>query len=463
MLMLLRSCLALVFAALFVGIAAVPSVVAEQDDRTPQVDESALSPEQQANVDVLDAVLARLRRHYYDRNHEGLDLAELRARYLARVVNSDPGPALHRVLREMLGEFKVSHLTIIAGDVYEQYFAGEMNNTPRRQAGFSLVEYNPGELFVANLLHGSAADEAGLERGDKVVRINGVPALKSELLADAGGDPGLPGKPAYFPMNPEDGAPIVLDIKRTAQAEELLEISITPGPINMIEATLNSIKVIEVDGLKLGYIRFWHFLHADVANALRRAINNDFKDCDGLIVDLRGRGGSPGVMNACFLPFGTPPPTRMRGMPRARMPRWDRPVVALQDRGSRSAKEVYAHNWKWLNIGPLVGEASPGAVLGSTFFTLPDESQLLYPAQRVNSLAYGHVDLEGNPVLPTHPVKDLLPYASGVDTIKQAGTSILARMCKDAAKAAPKEERPKPGHEEAEEDFSAQPAGAGVG
>jgi len=458
--MLARSILALMVAAVFSLVMALPQpdvAVAEHDDSAPSVDESALEENQRANLDVLDAVIARIRTGFYDRTYGGKDLRDLRARYAPRVIDVEPGPPLHRVLREMLGEFKVSHLTIIAGDVYEQYFAGEMDNTLRRQAGFSLVELAPGELFVAGILHGSAAESAGLLRGDKVVRINGQPAIASPLLADAGGDPGLPGKPAYYPRNPEDGSEVVLDVRRTADADELIEIRVTPEPINMIAASRNSIRVIEVDGLKLGYIRFWHFLHNGITNALRRAINNDFAECDGLIVDLRGRGGSPAVMNACFLPFGDPPP--MRGMGRVRMPNWDRPVVALQDGGSRSAKEVYAHNWKWLEIGPLVGESSPGAVLGSTFFTLPDGSRLLYPAQRVSTLTYGNVDLEGNPVEPTHPVKDLLPYAAGVDTILEAGAKILADLCREAPER-PAPTRPSRGMEEAEEDFSApEPCG----
>jgi C-terminal processing protease CtpA/Prc len=158
--------------------------------------------------------------------------------------------------------------------------------------------------------------------------------------------------------------------------------------------------------------------------------------CDGLIIDLRGRGGSPMVMNACFAPFGDPPPvSSYPGMPRNKidygMPKWNRPVVALQDSGSRSAKEVYAHNWKYLDIGPLVGESTPGAVLGSTFSELPDGSYLLYPATNARDLSWGKTELEGNPVEPTHPVKDLLEYAAGQDTIKEAGIKVLFEKVKD--------------------------------
>jgi carboxyl-terminal processing protease len=422
--------LACLLAAVVLAWLAVPATVVAEGDE--------LTAEQRANVDVLDAVLARIRANFFDREYCGIDLDDLRARHLPDVLQAEPGHDLHRALRGMLAEFKVSHLTVVSGDVYERFFAPEMNDTLTVQAGFSLVELAPGRLYVAEILHGSAADKAGLKRGDRVVRINGQPALKSGVLVDAGGDPGMPGSPAYFVM-PQEDDDLRVDVMRAADLDVLEAIRITPAPISMIEATRNSIKVLEIDGQRIGYIRCWHFLHSGIMNALRRAINNDFADVDGMILDLRGRGGSPLIMNACFMPFGEPPP--MRGLRRLQMPSWDRPVVALQDRGSRSAKEVFSHNWQWLDIGPVVGESTPGAVLASEFFTLPDGSRLLYPMQRADRFTYGEVNLEGNPVRPTHPVKDLLPYAAGADTIKQAGIRVLTqRLPKPQPAEPPKEE-----------------------
>jgi C-terminal processing protease CtpA/Prc len=243
-------------------------------------------------------------------------------------------------------------------------------------------------------------------------------------------------------------------VQRKADSKETLDFAIEPSEINMIQASRNSVTIIEHEGRKFGYIRFWHFLHAGMAAALRKALKKEWELCDGIIIDLRGRGGSVDVMNTCFAPFGKPPAVSMfPGMPaRDRdygMPKWTRPVVALQDSGSRSAKELYAHNWKYLKLGPLVGESTPGAVLGSTFQQLSDGSYLIYPAQNVRNLSYGQVELEGNPVEPTHPVKDIVPYAGGVDTIKEAGIKILFDLVKD--RPAPTKEDPNAGPEEEEE------------
>lgn len=422
----------------------------------PKVDESALTAQQKANVAVLDAVLRTIRTGFYDKTYGGKNLDEMRGRFLQRTIDSQPGEPLYKVIREMLGEFKVSHLTIIPQDIYDTNFAPEMNNTKSLRPGLDITETAPGQYFVSGILHGSAAEKAGVLRGDRIVEVNGVAASKSPLMADSGGDPGLPGDPHYFIRVPSDNEPLVLKLQRRAEDKELVTVTLNCTSTSMIEATRKSVKVIEHEGRKFGYIRFWHFLHGGMTEALRRALNKEFKDCDGLIIDLRGRGGSPVVMNDCFSPFAEPPRGGMgMGFGRATpMPKWTRAVVALQDAGSRSAKEVYAHNWKWQKVGPLVGENTPGAVLGSTFVAMPDGSQLIYPAQNVRSLTFGQVELEGNPVEPTHPVKDLLPYAAGVDTIKEAGIKILYDLVKDKPKVEP---APDPDAGAKEEEFSIAP------
>lgn len=391
-----------------------------------------------ANVAVLDGVFDILKSRFYDKTFGGHDLAAMRKRYLERVRRAQSGEDLHKVLREMLGEFKVSHLSVVEKEAYDVHFAPEMNDTKTLQTGIELTEYDDG-LYVSNVLHGSAGDTAGILRGDMVVFLNAKSPKESGLLLDAGGDPGLPGKAHYF-LRCEEGKSIHIGVSSVNEAVDntVSIITVTPSQYSMIEATRASITVIEKDGQKLGYIRFWHFLHSGMTAAFKNALRGKLKDCDGLIVDLRGRGGSPIVMNACFAPFADPPP--MSGFPGApakkrnyRMPKWDKPVVALQDGGSRSAKEVYAHNWKWMDVGPLVGETSPGAVLGSMFAKLPDGSYMIIPVQRASDLMYGKTVLEANPVTPTHPVKDIVRYANGADIIKDMGIKVLLAEIADSA------------------------------
>ncbi|MCA8913333.1 MAG: PDZ domain-containing protein [Planctomycetes bacterium] len=438
----------LLFALCFFGWAVHSPMLAQDTvaDEKPGAafDESELTDAQKKNVEVLDGMLNVIRRGFYDKKYTGLNLKDLRARYVKRAAMAEPGMPLHDVLRELLGEFHVSHLTVMEADAYNDHFAPEMDNTKRSQVGFDVTELEKGDYFVTDILTGGAADKAGLKRGDRVLELEGEPIADSELLLDAGGDPGLPDQHAHFFIrNPADGT-LNVKVKRHADDTENIDLEIKPSSINMIQATKNSVTVIEYEGRKFGYIRFWHFLHDGMTSALKHALKKEWEMCDGVIIDLRGRGGSPMVMNACFAPFGDPPPmSTFPGMPPRqvdyRMPKWTRPVVALTDHGSRSAKEVYAANWKYLDIGPVVGESTLGAVLGSTFAQLSDGSYLLYPAQNVRDLVYGKVELEGNPVEPTHPVKDLVEYAAGQDTIKEAGIKVLYEKVKDLPKPTKKD------------------------
>ena len=340
----------MILAALLVfGVACYTPTLAQEtvseDQGGGTFDESKLTEAEKKNVEVLDAVIKTIRQGFYDKKFGGHDLNDMRARYLKRCVQAEAGVALHKVIREMLGEFKVSHLTMIEQEAYDDHFAPEMDNSKRRQSGFDITEFSPGEYFVSDILTGGAADKAGIKRGDRVITLEGLPIAGHELLVDAGGDPGLPNQHAhYFIRNAADGV-LNVQIQRHAGDKELLAFEITPTNINMIQATRNSVTIIEYEGRKFGYIRFWHFLHDGMTSALKRALKKEWDECDGLIIDLRGRGGSPNVMNACFAPFGDPPPMSMfPGMPGRqvdyKMPKWDRPVVALQDSGSRSAKEV---------------------------------------------------------------------------------------------------------------------------
>jgi len=439
-----------------------PAPTAAQDKKDAEKPAAELTPVQKSNVAVLDGLFKAVRQSFYDKKYGGLNLNKLREKYLQRVVESQPGAPLHKVLNELIAEFKVSHFGVMEGDVYAVNFAPEMNNTFSVRPGFDIGRLN-GEYFVANVYHEGAAQKAGLLRGDRIVKVNGKPIEQSPLLVDAGSDPGIPGEPHFFLRVPDDISEIVVDVQRARSSSDLTAISIKPSGINMILSTKKSVSVIEYKGKRFGYIRFWHFLHDGMTAALRGALRKDWVDCDGLIIDLRGRGGSPSVMNACFEPFGKPPALgRMWGPASYNMPKWTKPVVALQDAGSRSAKEVYAHNWKYLKIGPLVGETTPGAVLGSSFVELPDGSQMIMPMQEVGALTYGNVQLEANGVVPTHPVKDLLAFAAGGDTIKDAGIKVLYELVlaqpEEAKPVTPPDQGP-PADSGDEEEFSLGPLG----
>ncbi len=444
-------------ALLLTATIALPAVA---DPAIEKADPSALTAAQQGNVKVLDGVLSAIQRQFYDRDFSGLKLEDLRARYLDKVLAVKPKTPLYGVLNEMLGEFKVSHLALVEPEVYALYFEPEFTNGVTLRPGFEIARLGD-EYFVASLHQGGAAETAGLLRGDRIVRINGLEAARSPMLVDGGSDPGIPGAPHYVICCPIEAPErtLTLEIQRKRGDKELTTVKIEPALGSLIESTRNSVAVIEKDGRKLGYIRIWHVLHEEIARILSFAIRKKFADCDGMILDLRGRGGNIAVMNAVLEPFGeAPPQPDRRGRMRRQvtgMPKWTKPVVGLIDSGSRSAKEVIAHNWKYLEVGPLVGETTAGAVLASNFARMPDGSQLLLPVSAVQNLAYGNVKLEGNGVKPTHPIADIVAYAQGGDIIKETGIKVLLEKVKAVKTDKPAPLQPEvPDEPATEEQFS---------
>ena len=208
-----------------------------------------------------------------------------------------------------------------------------------------------------------------------------------------------------------------LHIERRPEAGEkgVFITTLRPYRWNMVAGSSYSTRVLDVRGTKLGYMHLWHLGNIRIVSDLENAMLSDFAECDGLVLDLRGRGGTPDNVQAVLRLFRANQPFG---------PRWTRPVVALIDGGSRSAKEVLAFHLKRLDHVTLVGERTAGAVLGARFFKLYDNAQLMIPTTDMRTLTYG-ISLEGKGVGPDVEVKDELPWADGRDPIFEQGVETL--------------------------------------
>jgi len=344
---------------------------------------------------------------------------EIRGRYRERAKAALSSAEMRQIISEMLAELKTSHLAIVDPRIYQRHLANEFSNTRVPQLGLELVEIAPRELYIGGLLEGSAADLAGLRAGDRVLEVNGLPAIDAEALCEAGHDPGLPGHPSYV-LIVEDKEEVVLQIQRKAKAEPF-NVTVTATRTNMIEAIQNSIRVIEQDGKKIGVIHLWHFMSSDVSRITERALRDKFKDCDGLILDIRGRGGSTAVVS------------QLLGMFYGRRAIWNRPTVVLTHDHTRSAKEIFSLRWRQAKRGPVVGETTQGACIGTVFKPLSDGSYMLLPLTDVRSIT-GGIEIEGRGVDPDIFVKELpLPYRAGQDRIMLGGIKVLLEELRKAA------------------------------
>ena len=344
-------------------------------------------------------------------------------RYRARARSVLGREETHALINSMLGELKTSHLALVDGKVYDRYLMGEFRDKPSPRLGVEFVEL-PDGLYADSLLEGGPAERSGLRRGDRVLRIDGLPAIDNEDLRGAGHDPGLPGYPGYVML--VDAGQRVRLVVQAEPSGPTRELVVTARPIHMIQAIANSVRVVEVDGLRIGTIHLWHFMSERVVDHLVAALRGPLRDADGLLLDIRGRGGSTRVVNQIFNCFS------------GRRRLWSKPVVVLQHDHSRSAKEIFSWRWKkQRGLGPIVGQTTQGACIGTVFRPLKDGSYMLVPAIGVTRLT-GGVEIEGRGIDPDIFVDvPALPFSAGRDVIFERGVQEILPFLRPARRVTP--------------------------
>ena len=340
--------------------------------------------------------------------------AGLRARYRATAAQAATPEALHETINVMLGELETSHLVLMDRGVFQREILSELHHEARPRFGMELVEVD-GRYFVDGIAEGGPAAEAGLRGGDEVLAIDGEPLLPGSELAlgldPAGHDPGLPGDPGYS-LRPEP-AERTLHV-RSASGATPREVQVVARALTLYDAMEASARVEDVDGVSVGVIHLWHFMSMGTLQALQAALEGPLADAEGLVLDVRGRGGNIMVV------------MRILSLFRGRRAVWDKPVVLLIDRHTRSAKEIFAWLWRENEVGPIVGQRTQGACIGTGFRELMDGSILLVPFMDVRRFTGGET-LEAVGVWPDVWVQQRpLPYRAGRDEILAEGLERVA-------------------------------------
>jgi carboxyl-terminal processing protease len=283
-----------------------------------------------------------------------------------------------------------------------------------RYPGIGMVARQGNELwFVTDVYDGSPAFRAGILTGDEVLSVDGAPYHQISSFRDKAG------KQVEVKLRRRpDAAPMTVKV----QVESL-------RPLPMFEkAIADSAAVVERDGRKIGYIRLWTLAARNSMGAVAEALaEGKLKDADGLVLDLRGRWGG-GSSDAAEMFVGDTPPFRLidrDGEAMLANVRWNKPVVAIIDEGSRSGLEVFAYALK-VNDIPLVGARTAGALLAGRAYLLPDDSLLEIAVS--DAVIGDDIRLEGSGVQPDVPVPFSLPYAAGADPQREAAIEEMRKI-----------------------------------
>ncbi len=379
---------------------------------------SAAAP---ADLRAFDETAAAVRRRFQDRTFNGLDwdrhVASLRPRAAAC---ESPRDLIKLVNRGLLAPLQASHTVLIEGDVFRNHFEPELQGRTAPGTGLELGRFPEG-LFVTAVHDNSPAARAAIELGERLLAVNGLPPEDSLRLADAGSDPGVAEIPRHV-LRVEPGRPVDLLLQSAPGALPRC-VPLWTDETSQAEATRDSARTVRRDGRTLAILHPWHFMSWSVVRSMREALKGPLAEAEGLVLDLRGRGGQvPVTWGALWLFTPRADGTRF----------WDKPAVALIDASSRSAKEVFAWHWRRMGAGPLVGRRTAGAVLGSQFVRLSDGSVLQLAVADVSHLTAGE-QLEGVGIDPDVPVDGALPWCRGRDAILEKGLAVLIEELRKAS------------------------------
>ncbi len=350
-----------------------------------------------------------IRSRYYARVDRKEQMDALLAKYGPLASRAKDRNDFRDTVVRMIEEFGDSHFDFLTPSDQGFYSLGELvpggkpRPMPHVGAWFS---HTPQGYKVQMVLEGMAAKAAGLLQGDIVVTVGDKPFSPVDALKP------LVGKEAKFV------------VKRGTELREVtMPVKETEGMAMFLDATRNSGRIIERDGKKYGYFHLWTMAKDEFKNALSSFVYGRGMQTDGFILDIRdGFGGRP---EGYADPFFRPAAKLEWEMNGTRIPQYfgyQKPLVLIINKGSRSAKEVLAFILKKSKRAVLVGEPTAGNVLGTSPLMLGDWAVVEIP---MVDLYVDDVRLEGVGVDPDFMVLDK-PGPDGSDPYIEKALEALA-------------------------------------
>ncbi len=287
---------------------------------------------------------------------------------------------------------------------------------------------------VRNVLDGSPGAKAGMKRNDIIEAVDGQPFVGECSFAA------------------KSGKNVELKIKRGRQH---LTVTVVPKFVRdydqYVEAMEKSTRVIQTPAGKIGYVHYWgggnpsHEMFEHILGQWRTRKDGLIEEqglakTDGLILDLRdGYGGASGTdLDILYRNPNSHPDfisTSRSGDKFFSRDYYDKPVVALINGGSRSAKEMFAWGLKNSGRAKLVGQTTAGFFLAGQFMPI-DERCALYLA--VADVSLNSERLEGKGVSPDIEVPDDAQHPDGYDEQFERAKSELLELLQ-ARTSEPKE------------------------
>ncbi len=350
---------------------------------------------EQQRLEVFDFVWRTVRDSHFDPKMGGLDWQAVRRRYEPKVRTARSDSEFYRLLNEMVGELKQSHIAVIpptsliaTRQTRGRLTEGEVGITAQ------LVD---GMVLIVRVRPDSPAARAGLRPGDQILAIDGTPVqqwlneledpMRLSLPNRSSNSPVVNRFLTYYVMltllNGAPGSQVRLRCRTLTDEER--EVTLTRVPIEGVRQQIGLLPPlpVRVESRRLtgniGYIAFNAFMPA-IMEPVRKAVR-ELSDTRALIIDLRENiggigimaGGIAGLLTDKAIPMGV---MRLRegAIPIVANPQpgaYTRAVIILTDEVTVSTAEIMAGALQEVRRAVIIGRPTPGYALPSKAVQLP--------------------------------------------------------------------------------------------
>jgi len=415
--------------------------------------EETLSAELRAlNVESFEAAWTTIRENHWDREKTEDEWTELYQDYEPRIVEAETYAAYLTVLRELINSFEQSHFSIISSDVYESIVAsvdaadtGEDAETSEADdaaesddaeeeglLGISGMDVRvlDGRVIVTGVQPNSAAAETGVKRGWEVLTVDGesLDETLSEISESFEDKPVLEltlHRAALNWIDGDAGTSKTIEFSDQTEIDHTVTVTMTepegtPYRLGIFPPAFVTIETEKISPT-VGYFAFSLFLDPlRVMQSFEKALDS-FRECDGIIIDVRGNGGGLPLVATGIAGWlseekkhilGTmiTKDTELKMVINPRLNPYRGKVAVLIDGSSASASEIFAAGLRDIGRARIFGSRTAGAVLPARFKRLPNGDFFYYPF--ANYVSSKGDRLEGVGVYPDehspHTQTDLL-------------------------------------------------------
>ena len=354
-----------------VGMLALGPLASPAQAETVVLDPAALLAEVVSLTETHHFLFHKPRDGVVARRLEAWDMAKAVAR--AAVARTGPPPDDQDVLAAVNGLLKAlgtSHTLLVSAEEQEFWafrgiFGRSLDEPAMPHVGAWFVRRD-GRWRVAEVYEGSAAERAGLRRGDTMISADGRPFAPVRVFAGR----------AAATLTWRSGAD---------EAERYALVPIAQDGVQrmMLRAMQGSAHVVARGCARIAYLTLPTGTHPAFLEALTVAARRFATSSSAMVLDLRGGFGGAGPDYAApFIGAGAI---------------YRKPMAVLVDAGTRSGKEWTAFLFKANERAPLIGTATAGSFLAGQPFPIGQRHILLLA---VSDAGPPGVDLEGRGVQP---------------------------------------------------------------